>query len=236
MINYLRELWYILLLDPDQRGSVIGFSLMIFCERECSCTLRLLEKLYLVRGTCGSYFQPMTSSFQASAQETMEIGQFLKIKYKVGRVMEMAVIDVMLSSLKFLDIIIPLAGKLMRNTTGKFLGNLCCKFSPLEFINVFGPINDTLFRSIRRLGTITNDNITQMSDNTGDRSRNCSDTNIDDTIPTQNIKFQKLSLVASLFNMILSLSIEFIRAIVSCHKLVSKGFLVRFAIFGCSIW
>jgi hypothetical protein len=195
--------------------------------------------LVLLEGERGVIFHPVTSSFQALVWKIIEIGQFVKIKYKVNGKEQMPTISAAETS--------GLTFRLSATNPYIAMNMMVTNIIPLDIANR-GYLSFSncpwLFTKILSLFN-TRGCLLYIKDGTNKAVANNIKASImgtdvhanDDpaTIPAQNIRFQKLSLVASFLIMVLSRFYESTRLIVSLLHAISKAFLVRFAIFSCGI-
>ncbi len=195
MNNYLLFGLCILLLDPDHLASVIGFSRIKLFNDEERFELADIPLQLVLMGMFLFISNPIILGDQAFSLNNIEIGQFIKIKYKVGKVNIIAVIVETLISLKFLEIIMPLTSRFTNITIPNEAGNLSVIGSPWEFRNILSSLYSTLLSLANLLGRKRIDSTIQIKLKVPDMFERSSLIETAKTIPTQNIRFQKLSLV-----------------------------------------
>ncbi|WP_425360350.1 hypothetical protein [Candidatus Tisiphia endosymbiont of Ceraclea dissimilis] len=81
-------------------------------------------------------FMPITSSCQAFLLNKIEIGQFLYMKYEIGKTRAIPIIEDRFSSLKFLDIHAAVKNILTKNIMLNLFGSLFVKSLPWLFRNI----------------------------------------------------------------------------------------------------
>lgn len=224
MKHYLRELLNMLELDPDQRGSVIGFSSIKDCKGEGLCMLWLSKKFCLVREEFESILQPVISALQELVWKRIEIGQLIFMKYRINGKNKIPTSKQKgtASGLIFsISVVAPYNTKnKVDPKTAKVtkIGYRSFSNCPWLFTNSLSALTERFwaFLVIYPTTKILHQKIHGAAKNSAREELI--------TIPTKNIRFQKLSLVQSFTNIIFTLFETHINTMVSFIKVQSKGF------------
>jgi Transglycosylase SLT domain len=166
---------------------------------------------------------PITSSCQAFLLNKIEIGQFLYMKYVVGKTRAIPIIEERFNSLKFLDMHAAVKNILTKNITLNLFGSLFVKSSPWLFRNILLLIYLVLLNLVSKYGTKVSDKTKIIKAPILKKSAICSLKKTLKTTPDQNIKFQKLSLFSrDLIQFTISLKFSILKSIISWVTILSK--------------
>lgn len=116
------------------------------------------------------------------------------MKYEIGKIRAIAIIEERVNSLKFLDMHAPVKNILNKSTMPNLLGKLLAKLIPRLFKNILSLLYFGLFHLVSKYGTKVSDKIKAIKLAIPEKSTTCSLNKTLTYIPNQKIRFQKLSL------------------------------------------
>lgn len=183
----------------------------------------------------------MISGRQAFLLNKIEIGQFLNMKYSIGHNRPMAVYAV-IESLKTGKLLCKPknncteTGTVITSTKPKLVGYLLFKNSPCLLTNILSSVYVTLLALASKYGTNETVKMRDSKDKIGINLLNNSDKAALEVMPSQNIKFQKLSRVQRDLNQFIqSLILNVISLSLLWLQLICKAKLTLITIFLLSI-
>ncbi|WP_341761832.1 lytic transglycosylase domain-containing protein [Candidatus Tisiphia endosymbiont of Thecophora atra] len=145
------------------------------------------------------------------------------MKYKIGKVRAIPIMEAIVKSLKFLDMHTAVKNILTKTTIPNLLGSLFVKSSPWLFKNILLSVYLTWLNLVSMYGIKVSDKTKETKPPVPEKSAICSLKKTLKHIPSQNIKFQKLSLFSrDLIQFITSLKFSIPKSIISWFDILSK--------------